>query len=140
MKKQFTADQFTPTEWDSAEQKAKFGNQFVRLVERGFQQTDFPKWFYRRLSMTFGHIAHYNQAGFWETWFSDQGQQLAFLRYTETASTYGSPEHTYCDVEWAIQQWLKVRPEYVQRLENVLSTRHEQHERNEYERLKVKFG
>lgn len=64
----FTANQFTATKWESAEQKAKFANHFVRFVKSGFKPTLFYSWFYKRLSMTFGHIAHFNRQGFWHTW------------------------------------------------------------------------
>lgn len=138
--KLFKAEQFTPTKWDSAEQKAKFANQFVRLIERGFQFHDFPKWFYNRLSNTFGHIAHYNQLGFWETWFENQGQQLAFLRHTATCQICGDPAFTYSDVERALQGWLKKNSIFIHNLELSITKKHEQHERSEYERLSAKFG
>ena len=32
----FTADQFLDTEWESAQDKAKFANHYVRFVESGF--------------------------------------------------------------------------------------------------------
>ena len=62
---------FTATQFDSSEQKEKFYNHFIKFVERDFPQNLFYSWFYRRLSMNFGHIAHYNSLGFFETWFTN---------------------------------------------------------------------
>ena len=105
--KLFTAEQFTPTKFDTAEDKAKFANHFVRFVESDFKSTLFPKWFYTRLSMTFGHIAHYNQSGFYSEFFESTMDKVRFLEQTRLAGCYGSPEHTYCDVERVIVKWVR---------------------------------
>lgn len=59
-KKFFKASDFTDTPSAAKEAKVKFCEQFVRFVESDFAPSAFPKWFYQRLSMTFGHIAHYD--------------------------------------------------------------------------------
>lgn len=105
-KRVFTADQFTPTEWSTAEDKAKFANQFVAFVESDFNRSKFPKWFYTRLASTFGHIAHYNQDGFYATWFENTESKMEFLEKTMAYPCYGSSSHTYSDVEIALQNWL----------------------------------
>ncbi len=105
--KLFTAEQFTPTKFGTAEDKAKFANHFVRFVESDFKSTLFPKWFYTRLSMTFGHIAHYNQSGFYSEFFASTMDKVRFLEQTRLAGCYGSPEHTYCDVERVIVKWVR---------------------------------
>jgi hypothetical protein len=104
--KTFTADQFTPTKFDTAEDKAKFANQFVKFVSSGFKQSNFTKAFYRRLSMTFGHIAHYNQYGFWDTFFTNVNDKVAFIEQSLNHPCYGDPAWTYSDVERALQTWL----------------------------------
>ena len=96
---------FTPTQWETAEQKEKFFNQFVRFVNGGFKMSLFPKWFYQRLSMCFGHIAHYNQGGFYEEWFSDSGDR--FLSHCLSYRVCGDPEYTYSDVEKELQKWIR---------------------------------
>jgi len=106
MKTLFTASQFTPTAYDSAEQKAKFATQFVRFVEADFKRTLFPKWFYKALSCTFGHIAHYDQNGFYHTWFRDTRAKLAFLDRTLEFPRYGDPKFTYSDVETVLARWV----------------------------------
>ena len=102
----FNASQFVPTQWESAEYKAKFANKFVKLVESNFDRSKFPEWFYRRLSQCFSHIAHYNIEGFYYTWFSDQGRKYNFILHTLSFPCYGDPGWTYSDVEKAIQAWL----------------------------------
>lgn len=102
----FTASQFTTTKWDDAEQKAKFANQFFRFVRSGYKFTVFPKWFYNRLSMTFGHIAHYNRCGFFEEFFVTAEGLQRFADITRQWPCYGDPEYTYSDVERAIQKEL----------------------------------
>ena len=56
----FVAADFVPTQWDTAEQKAKFANALLTFVAQDFPRSKFHESFYRRLSNTFGHIAHYN--------------------------------------------------------------------------------
>lgn len=116
----FSADQFTPTKWSTAADKAKFANHFVRFVQSDFQDTVFPKWFYSRLSQTFGHIAHYNKQGFYETFFQSTKDKLRFLAitaghiglYAEPAEQRGGmgicgdPAWTYSDVERALRAWV----------------------------------
>ena len=135
----FTASQFTPTQWESAEQKAKFANQFVRLIERGFQQSDFPHWFYSRLANTFGHIAHYDTHGFWAEWFSSTRRQVEFLEHTAQGGGYGDAAWTYCDVERAIKTWLEENPQFkaalVERRDNAVEIA----ERAELARLTAKY-
>jgi hypothetical protein len=105
--KQFKASEFTPTEFSTAEEKAKFANQLVRFVVNGFRRSDFPKWFYVRLSLTFGHIAHYNQEGFWCEYFDSTEGKMQFIRNCHNRTIYGSPEYTFSDVEKALQAWIK---------------------------------
>ncbi len=55
----FTAEEFIATQWNTAENKAVFGNHLLRFIEAGFPQNLFTKTLYNRLSMCFQHIAHY---------------------------------------------------------------------------------
>lgn len=109
----FKAEQFTPTQWDSAEQKARFANHFVRFLESGFNRNLFYKWFYNRLSMTFGHIAHYNQWAFYEYWFSNEEKCRRFVQHTlhPACGGCGYPAYTYSDVEMALKKFLKDKGE-----------------------------
>ena len=121
MTQQFNADQFLQTEFDSAEQKAKFANHFVRFVESDFKASLFYNWFYTRLSMTFGHIAHYDRNGFFQTFFADTKGKLDFAAITAGhcglyadpneqlggMGICGDPRYTYSDVERALRVWAR---------------------------------
>src|SRR5437763_16936141 len=87
----FTPEQFTQTKWDNAQTKANFGRQFVKFVESDFNQRLFPQAFYRRLSMTFGHIAHLNRQGFFETFFTTTAYKVRLLHMTLAHTCYGDP-------------------------------------------------
>src|SRR5436305_9390505 len=114
-----TADRFTPTKWDSADKKAVFAKQFIRFVESDFARSRFPRTLYQRLSMTFGHIAHFNQHGFFEEFFTTTEGKVCFLRMKLAHSCWGDPAFTYSDVERSLQSWLRacaVLSKYEQRL------------------------
>lgn len=137
METKFEPGQFTATQWDSQADKAKFANHFVRFVRSGFKQTLFPKWFYTRLSNTFGHIAHYDIGGFYATFFQDTEGKLSFLRQCAAFPCYGDPEYTYSDVEKALMPFIReILRDYV----TLASQEHEARERAEFERLSLKFG
>ena len=102
----FTADQFIPTQWSTAQAKADFANAFVRFVENNFQNSHFPEWFYHRLSQTFGHIAHFDQPTFFRTFFTRGADKLRFLRQTVEHQPVGDPGFTFSDVERAIREWV----------------------------------
>jgi hypothetical protein len=55
----FDSSQFDPTEWNSASDKAAFGNTLLHFIESDWKRSLFTKSFYQRLSNCFGHIAHY---------------------------------------------------------------------------------
>lgn len=129
---------YTATKFNTAEDKAKFVEHFMKFVEKDFPQRLFTKEFYRRLSNTFGHIAHYNQLGFWEEFFTTTADKVRFIEMTLNFPCYGSPEYTFCDAEREIQRRLhesgilkKLQDNYNQEIYNA--------EYNEYQRLKEKF-
>lgn len=131
-------DQFTPTQWDTADTKAAFAKHFIKFVQSDFAQIKFPKTFYQRLSMTFGHIAHYNQHGFFETFFTTTEGKVRFLRQTLAHPCWGDPAWTYSDVERALQSWVRendVLSQYEQRL----AQEQEAEERATLARLQAKY-
>lgn len=105
--KLFNAKQFTATKWNSQEDKAKFANHFVDFVKSGFSQSKFHKWFYNRLHMTFGMIAHYDQGGFFATYFEDDQGKVDFIQECLRYHCWGDVTYTYSDVEKALQVWLR---------------------------------
>ena len=100
----FLPDEFTPTKFSTAADKAEFGNHFQRFIESEWAQAHFTKDFYHRLSMCFGHIAHMDRPTFYETWFTCDHDRLRFLEKTLKWPCWGDPEYTFSDVERAIQQ------------------------------------
>ena len=98
----FVAADFVPTHWDNAEQKAKFGSALLTFVAHDFPRSKFHESFYRRLSNTFGHIAHYDVVGFYEHFFLIAGDKLEFLEQCVTWPCHGDPTYTYSDVERAV--------------------------------------
>ncbi len=103
----FPADRFVATAHSPATAKARFANHYVSFVAGGFDHALFQPWFYRRLSMTFGHIAHYNLDGFYGTWFERTIDRHGFVRQALRWRCPGDPAYTHCDVEAALQQWLQ---------------------------------
>ena len=137
--KDFTADRFAPTQWEGADKKANFARQFIRFVQSDFAQDKFCNTFYVRLSLTFSHIAHFNKAGFYETFFTTTTDKVRFLRMTLRHECYGDPGYTYSDVERALQSWLHqhgILAKYEQRLANEV----EMAERAELARLQAKYA
>ncbi len=135
----FDPAQFTPTKWETAKDKTAFANRFVRFVQSDFSLKHFTEKFYRRLSNTFGNIAHYNRNGFWETFFTTTVDKVRFLELTLRWSWGGDPAWTYGDVERALQDWLRTSgllAQYRQRL----AEETEAAERACLTRLQAKYG
>jgi hypothetical protein len=107
--KPFDASQFVPTEWSTAADKAAFGNTFLHFIDSEWKRSHFTKSFYQRLSNCFGHIAHYNIHGFYETWFTYDKDRAEFLKHTLSWPCWGDPTFTFSDVERAIKQQVQAR-------------------------------
>jgi hypothetical protein len=135
----FATSQFTPTKWDTAEDKVAFAKQFVGFVRSEFAAKHFTDKFYRRLSNTFGHIAHYSRAGFWDTFFTNTADKVRFLEQTLQYPCYGDPAWTYSDVERALQKWLQADGA-LDRYRRRLAEEIEAAERAELARLQRKYA
>ena len=100
--------EFVPTEYATAAQKKKCFNWLKRFMLAGCPKSMWRKetynWLYKHL---FGHIAHYNMDGFWYEWFERKKTCIEWVAGIMERSCYGSPTHTWSDVEVAIQNWLK---------------------------------
>jgi sulfite reductase alpha subunit-like flavoprotein len=79
----------------------------MKFIAQEFPRPAFSKALYQRLSNTFGHIAHYNQDGFYCVFFERDADKLAFLDQTLRWRCYGDPTYTFCDVERAVQRRLR---------------------------------
>ncbi len=129
---------YTATKWNTAEDKAKFVEHFMKFVKKDFPQHLFTKKFYSRLSNTFGHIAHYNQLGFWEEFFTTTADKVRFIEMTLNFHCYGDPAYTFSDAEREIQNRMMgsgILAHYKAQYENELCNA----EYSEYQRLKEKF-
>lgn len=109
MKSIFTAADFVPTKFVTAQEKADFANWLIDFIDSGFKETKFFKARYTRLSMCFGHIAHFNKLGFYETWFENAARQNAFIDNIMRSPCFGDPAWTFSDVEKKIQKYLRER-------------------------------
>jgi len=134
----FKPEQFVATEFDTAEQKAKFANHFRDFILRGFDHKYFVKWFYTRLSMTFGHIANYDIHGFWDVFFTNTSNKLAFLMMTRDHGGYGDPKFTYSDVERDIKEWLNATT-LIEMYREMSQNESESSEKAQLARLKAKY-
>lgn len=101
------AHQFGPTKWDSAEDKALFGNRLLKFMAEDFPKSSFTQKFYTRLSLTFGNIAHTNKDGFDSTCFETTSSKIEFLDQIISWPCWGDPQHTYCDLERAVIKRLR---------------------------------
>jgi hypothetical protein len=112
----FLPSEFVPTKFSSAADKADFGSALLNFLDADCPQELFTKKLYQRLSMTFGHIAHYDRSGFYDTWFTRPRHRAAFVEKTLRWPCHGDPEFTFSDVEYAIQQVMRQR-NYLARFE-----------------------
>ncbi|MDD2878336.1 MAG: hypothetical protein PHT60_14010 [Acidiphilium sp.] len=134
-----TPEPFTPTKWDDAPIKAKFGNHLLRFIAEDFPEHMFTQKFYARLANTFGHIAHYNKHGFWSEFFLTRETKIEFLDQTIRHPCYGDPAWTYSDVERVIRARLK-QSGVIDWHRRLLVQETEAQERAEYQRLARKFA
>jgi hypothetical protein len=117
---EFRLEDFIPTKWSSAEEKAKIANKLTRFILGGFQRSAFTKDIYQQLSNMFGHIAHYDINGFYETWFADVKSCKEWLEHVTDnwLSGMGDPRFTWSDVENVLLQWIKEQ-HLAEQLENL---------------------
>jgi len=135
----FSPEQLTPTKWITAAGKAKFATHFMRFVRKGCPKSLFYEWFYQRLSVCFGHVAHYNKGGFYAEFFETPADRARFLSQTLDYQPVGDPSWAYSDVERAIQDALRAERVY-ERYVHEDAQAVEAGERAELARLVAKYG
>ena len=101
------AAMFRPTKWDSAEDKARFGNQLLGFIATDFDKAKWTNAFYGVLHSHFGLIAFYDMHGFWGEYFADLPGKLRFLRDVTQHPCYGDPAYTFSDLERAVIERLR---------------------------------
>ena len=134
----FLPSEFAPTKFSSAADKADFGNALLNFLDAGCPQELFSTKLYHRLSMSFGHIAHYDRSGFYDTWFTQARHRAAFVEKTLRWPCHGDPEFTFSDVEYAIQHVMRKR-NYLARLELKAAEALRAAELRDLERLEAKY-
>jgi len=92
------------TKWSTADEKAVFGNSLLQFMLTGFLAERFTEKLYTRLSMCFGHIAHFDRHGFAETWFDSPESIASFVNHLMQWPCHCDPGYTFSDVERAIQR------------------------------------
>jgi len=106
----YRASDFTPTEFTTADEKARFANHFIRFIESGCKWTLFHIWFYRKLSNCFGMHAHYDRRNFHAVCFEKYGGKnynlSSFIDDCLEYPCYGDPSYTFCDVEKKLKEYL----------------------------------
>ena len=78
----FTDADFTATKWDGAAEKAAFANALCRFISADFRESLFTQKLYRRLALSFGHIAHFERRCLYNHFFRDLHGKVAFLEET----------------------------------------------------------
>jgi hypothetical protein len=135
----FTAEEFSPTQWASAEDKARFANALMKFIAHEFPRQSFTKSLYQRLSNTFGHISHHNLDGFYAIFFERDADKVVFLEQTLSWPHFGGPAFTFSDVERAVNRRLRaVKVIDIFRLLEVDATR--RRELATLARLQEKYG
>jgi len=105
---EFSAEDFTATNFATAQDKAQWANNFMKFILGGFQRHAFKKNVYRQLHHMFGHCAEYDLDGFYCTWFENT---YKCLHWVETVTTtwlagIGQPQYTWSDVEIKLVKWI----------------------------------
>jgi hypothetical protein len=103
----FTAAEFMPTQWATADDKAKFANTLMKFIAAEFPRQGFTRSLYHRLSNTFGHIAHTNLDGFYGAFFERDFDKVVFLGQTSSWPHFGDSTFTFSDVEDAVKHRLR---------------------------------
>lgn len=83
----------------SAEEKDKVLKDWTRFIENDFSKNRFTKSLYDHLIQHCSFIAHYNQAGFYNSYFADPEDTIRFMRQFDR-------EHDCISVEYGMKYWL----------------------------------
>ena len=138
---EFSAIDFTATNFATAEDKTQWANKFTKFILGGFQRNSFKKEIYKQLHHMFGHCAEYDLVGFYCTWFEDT---YKCLHWVETIATtwlagIGQPQFTWSDVEIKLIQWIRDNNIHDQ-IAGYLQAETEQRERATLKALQDRYG
>ena len=100
----FTASDFLPTKWSTADEKAAFGNNLLHFMLTGFLAGRFTEKLYTRLSMCFGYIASSIAMALPKRGLTAPRALPSFVNHLMQWPCHGDPGYTFSDVERAIQR------------------------------------
>lgn len=83
----------------SAEEKEKVIKDWQRFIENDFDKAKFTKRLYNHLIQHCSFIAHYNQSGFYGTYFEDPEDTMKFIKQFDR-------EHGCVSIEYGMTYWL----------------------------------
>jgi hypothetical protein len=86
-------------QFQSAAEKAKVFKDWKRFIEADFNKAKFTKRLYNHLIQHCSFIAHYNQGGFYSTYFEDPEDTLKFMKQFDT-------EQGCRSIEYGTTHWL----------------------------------
>ncbi len=101
------AQDFTPTRFQPASNKASFALHFLRFISSDCPRHQFTLRFYRQLIHLLGYIACYDLDGFWTEFFSKPAGKVEFIEQALAWPCYGEPATTWSDVEREIIRRLR---------------------------------
>jgi len=84
----------------SAAEKEKALKDWKRFIESDFDKARFTKLLYNHLIQHCSFIAHYNQQGFYGTYFEDPEDTMKFLNQFDK-------DHGCLSVEYGMDYWIK---------------------------------
>lgn len=138
MTKWFEPSIFVSTQFSTTEDKASFANHLLQFIAEDFSKSKFTEKLYRRLSNTFGFIAHYDRDGFWHTYFEDTDGKIAFLWQIVRHPCYGDATCTYSDVEQVVRRTL-IEARTLEYYEGAKLVEDDEEEREQLAVLKAKY-
>jgi hypothetical protein len=92
--------QFRDTEFMSAREKELVLKSWVRFLRQGLRAEDFSRRLYEHLHLHCQFIAHYERAGFYQTYFANGEDTLRFLSQFDKRRECRS-------VEYGMKSWLE---------------------------------
>jgi hypothetical protein len=104
------------TKFMSAEEKEKVLKDWQRFIENDFDKAKFTKRLYNHLIQHCSFIAHYNQGGFYGTYFEDPEDTMKFIKQfdweqgcvsIEYGMTYWLNSEDYRDINTAMVETLE---------------------------------
>ena len=130
---------FTPTHFTPAATKAWFGTRMLHFMASGYPQHQFTQRLYNQLMHCWGFCAEYDKGGFWAEHFASTRGRISFTEQVAIHPGWGSPDHTFCDVEREVSRRVRAANLYVL-LINHLCQERDAADRAEYARLQAKFA